>query len=102
MLTLVVHNEGRTLREEQSYKDSVKQLGGAERIDIALESIIEALSNRPEGFDLIPDFEPIRIAKTDHVSRPGGDIPALRLWFVIASDTEVSLLYAEKIPDEQS
>lgn len=93
-------NSFRTIREEKSFEDSVRQLGGSELVDEALSVICEALSCRPEGFDLIPGFEPIRIAKTDRVARPKGNIPALRVWFVISDDTTVSLLYAEEIPQE--
>ena len=97
-----LQTSGRTIVEEQSFTDSVKLLGGTELVDIALSAIMDGLANRPEGFDLVPGYEPIRIAKTDRVSRPiVGDIPALRVWFLIPSETLVALLYVDKLPEEE-
>lgn len=99
MLTELIN--GRTIIEEQSFTDSRELLGSAELVDVALSAILDGLSNRPEGFDLITGYEPIRIAKTDRVSRPiFGDIPALRVWFVISGETEIKLLYVDKLEEE--
>ena len=92
----------RELREEASYSESVKKLGGAENADEALEAILEALTLRPEGFDVVPGWEPIRLAKTIAAVQGGSEIPALRLWFRIVDETTVSLLHIETIPDGDS
>jgi hypothetical protein len=90
----------RELREEQSFKESVELLGGSGKIDSALSSILEALSHRPEGFDLVPGWEPIRVAKTVAFSWEGEEVPPLRLWFVIHDEDTVCLLYVEPMPIE--
>lgn len=101
-LAVVSSNPGRSLREEQTFKDSVKQLGGAETVDVALSAIIDGLSNRPEGFDPVPGYGSLRIAKTIAITRVDGTVfPALRVWFSIHDETTVSLLYVEKIPDDE-
>jgi hypothetical protein len=91
----------RELREEDAFTEAVKKLGGHEKIDDALECILEALSLRPEGFDLVPGWEPIRLAKTVAFTYEGEEIPALRVWFRIVSDELVSLMYVEAVPDSE-
>jgi hypothetical protein len=95
-----VGGQHRTLREESTYAAAVEKLGGAQLVDGALEVIVEAISLRPEGFDEIPGWAPLRIAKTDRIERAGGAIPALRLWFRIEDESTVSLLYVEAIEEE--
>lgn len=93
---------GRNIIEEQSYTDSVATLGGERLVDLALNAIMDGLCNKPEGFDLVPSHEPIRIAKTDRIERNCGSIiPALRLWFVIENDENIRLLYVEETPNEE-
>lgn len=93
---------GRSLIEEKSYAYSVAKLGGAYAVDLALSAIMDGLCNKPEGFDLVPGQEPIRIAKTDRIVRQNGSIiPGLRLWFVIENETTTRLLYVEEIPTEE-
>ena len=82
----------RTLREERSFTEAVKNLGGAEKIDVALATIVNSLSSNPQGFPLVPDFEPIRLAKT----RALRGHPVLKVWFKIEDDGVVSLLYIAK------
>lgn len=89
----------RTLIEEELFSRQVKKLGGAFRIDDALDPIIEALATRPEGFSTIPGWEPFRLAKTVPLVSGGGDeIPGLRVWFRVEND-EVHLMYVEEIPE---
>lgn len=90
----------RKIIEEPSFERSAEALGGSELVDRALEAILDGLRLRPEGFDLVPGYHPLRIAKTKRVERrKGGNIPPLRVWFVIADDGTVLLKYVETIPD---
>lgn len=68
-------------------------------VDSALESILESLRSRPEGWDMIPGHEPLRLAKTEPFFREGKHYPALRVWFHIVDETTVSLLFVERIPN---
>ena len=86
---------GRGLREEHSFTQAVAKLGGAKLVDTALETIYEALRLHAEGFDEVPGWEPIRLAKTLSVDWPAGSVPALRIWFEIIDDNTVSLLHVE-------
>lgn len=90
----------RVLREEKSFSDSAGKLGGSKRVDAALEAILDALTLRPEGFDLVPGWGSIRIAKTVTATQAGEEVPAVRLWFTIVDENVVSLLYVEKIEDD--
>lgn len=93
---------GRRLEELPSFADSVQAIGDVKLIDTALAAVMDGLCNRPEGFDLVPGFDPIRIAKTDRIVRSDKSIiPAIRLWFVIESETTIKLLYVEEIPDDE-
>ena len=89
---------GRTIKESTQYTKQVKLLGGASRLDEALNGVIWAISNNPEVFDLVPGFGSIRIAKTDEKkTESGAIIPRLRVWFRIPPNNphEVELLYIE-------
>lgn len=93
---------GRNLVEGRSFTDAVAKIGGHELVDSALSAVIDGLCNGPEGFDLIPGFEPIRIAKTDAISRPDGQsCNAMHLWFIIESETTIRLLYVEEILSDE-
>ena len=88
----------RTIREEPSFAQSVERLGGAERIDIALTSLMAALAFRPEGFYLVGEHG-LRIAKTEATpDGEGGTIPPLRLYFQISDTGTVVLWWIEEIP----
>lgn len=89
----------RTLVEEPSFSEAVKRLGGAEKIDPALDALIGALSRNPEGFETVPGFGPIRLAKTDPIDH-GEAVPGLRLWFAVKDSDHVHLLWIEAIPEE--
>jgi hypothetical protein len=91
----------RQIREQPSFAQSVEKLGGARRIDLALTTLMSALSFRPEGFPLVGDFG-LRIAKTDPISVGDDVIPALRLYFQISDTGIVILWWLEEVPlDEE-
>ena len=79
--------------EEQSFADSVTKIGGSQIVDQSLSLIMNRLCNKPEQFDLIPGYEPIRIARTI--------MPVLRVWFVIVDDETIKLLYVDEVQDEE-
>lgn len=93
----------RLLVEEDAFTASLNQLG-AERIDAALEILVAAISNRPDGFDVVPGFDSVRLAKIDRIPglKPGDeDTPALRLWFRELDGERVALLAIEEAPAEE-
>lgn len=92
--------KGRTLIEEQAFTKAVEELGGAKAIDMALLSLCGPLDRRPEKFPKIPGHKDLRIAKTKEMDVEGKTIPALRIWFRILGDGNISLLYIEEIPQD--
>lgn len=89
----------REIVEEEPFSRQVQKLGGAIQIDAALDPIVEALARRPEGFPTIPEWEPLRLAKTYPLEEDDDTlVPALRVWFRIDGET-VYLMYVEPIPD---
>ena len=91
----------RPLIELPSFAQSVERLGGARRIDKALEVLADALARRPEGFPLVGDHG-LRVARTDAIwdDAAGNVIPPLRLYFQIADRGEVLLWWIEEIPKD--
>jgi hypothetical protein len=89
----------RPIREEPSFLQCVNRLGGAQRIDLALTSLMTALSFRPEGFPLVGDYG-MRLAKTDAIFDPkqNDSVPPLRLFFQISDTGTVILWWLEEIP----
>ena len=87
----------RQILEQPSFAQSVERLGGARRIDLALTSLMSALSFRPEGFPLVGDFG-LRIAKTDPIGIGSDVIPPLRLYFQISDTGIVVLWWIEEVP----
>lgn len=85
----------RTIVEDDSFIRAVAQLGGSHQTDKALDPVIEALSLEPEAFPLVPGYEPVRLAKTHLAVRDLEIIPAIHVWFFIASDGVVHLVWAE-------
>ena len=87
----------RLLIEGEYFGKSVERLGGYRAIDLALETIVEALMQNPYGFPLIEnDWCKIRYARTKMIE---GYIPPLIIAFVITDDHDVILQWAE-IADE--
>jgi hypothetical protein len=66
---------------------SAARLGGYEKIDVALDGVIDALSRDPHGFRLVASdwFFSFRYA----VTKPVGDVPALVWIFRIEREAVV-------------
>jgi hypothetical protein len=91
----------RTLVEQPSFAQCVERLGGARRIDRALDILMDGLCRRPESFPLVGDHG-LRRAKTDPIwdDDTGERIPALRLFFQIGDRAEIVLWWIEPVPEE--
>jgi hypothetical protein len=87
----------RQIIEGEYFAESVERLGGYRAVDLALETIIEALMQNPYGFPLIEnDWCKIRYARTTMIE---GYIPPLVVAFIITEENDVVLQWAE-IADE--
>ncbi|MFZ5732127.1 MAG: hypothetical protein ACOY4O_05290 [Pseudomonadota bacterium] len=87
----------RQIIEGEHFASCVEQLGGYRAVDLALETIMEALLQNPYGFPLIEnDWCRIRYARTKMIE---GYIPPLVVAFTITDDNDVILEWAE-VADE--
>jgi hypothetical protein len=92
----------REIIEGEYFAHCVERLGGYRAIDLALETIIDALMLDPYGFPYIEnDWVRIRYARTKMIE---GYIPALVVAFVIDKSNNVVLEWIEladeaEIPD---
>lgn len=87
----------RQIIEGEYFATCVERLGGYRAIDLALETIIEALMQNPYGFPLIQnDWCRIRYARTTMIE---AYIPPLIVAFTIDDENNVILQWAE-IADE--
>jgi hypothetical protein len=89
----------RQIIEGEHFPECVEQLGGYRAVDLALEAIIEGLTNDPYGFPLIEnDWVRIRYARTKTIQ---GYIPALIVAFTIDERGNVILEWAEAIHEAE-
>lgn len=87
----------RQIIEGEYFAKCVEQLGGYRAVDLALETIIEALMQNPFGFPLVEnDWVRIRYARTTMIE---GYIPPLVVAFTVNDENDVILQWAE-IADE--
>ena len=87
----------RLIIEGEYFAECVDRLGGYRAIDLAMETILEALMQNPYAFPLIEnDWCKIRYARTNMIE---GYIPPLLVAFVITDDNDVILEWVE-IADE--
>jgi hypothetical protein len=87
----------RQIIEGEYFAQCVLNLGGYRAIDLALETIVEALMQNPYGFPVIEnDWCMIRYARTTMIE---GYIPPLVVAFSITDGNDVILEWAE-IADE--
>ncbi len=87
----------RLIIEGTYFSEGIEQLGGYRAIDLALETIVEALMQNPFAFPIIEnDWCRIRYARTKMIE---GYIPPLIIAFTINEDNDVVLEWAE-IADE--
>lgn len=83
----------RAIIEGEFFAKCVQELGGYRAIDLALETIIEALMQNPYGFPLVEnDWCRIRYARTNMIE---GYIPPLVLAFSITDENDVILEWVE-------
>lgn len=83
----------RSIVEGPEFAASVARLGGYRAVDLALETIIEALSRNPYAFPLIEnDWCKFRYARTKMIE---GYMPPLVVVFTIDEDKNVILQWAE-------
>ena len=88
----------RLIIEGEDFPKSVEALGGYRAIDLALETILEALMRNPYGFPLIEnDWCKIRYARTAMIERY---ISPIIVAFTINDDHDVVLQWAEAVDDE--
>ena len=87
----------RLIIEGEYFAECVRALGGYRAVDLALETVIEALAQNPYGFHLIEnDWCKIRYARTNMIE---GYIPPLIVAFTITDDNDVVLQWVE-VADE--
>jgi len=83
----------RQVIEGEYFAKCVEELGGYRALDLALETIIDALANNPYGFPLIEsDWCRIRYARTHMIE---GYIPPLIVAFTIEDNNDVVLQWVE-------
>lgn len=85
----------RTIVEDNVCRQQLDRLRGNPRVAAALRGLIWGIAENPEQFDLVPEFEPIRIAKTDPFGSRDSAVPQIRLWFRIRDEDTVDLLCIE-------
>ena len=84
----------RNIIEGVYFAECVARLGGYRAVDLALETVVEALARNPYGFPLIEnDWVRIRYAKTTMIE---GYIPPLIVAFTIDANGDVVLEWAEE------
>jgi hypothetical protein len=87
----------RLIIEGKYFAECVERLGGYRAVDLALETIVEALMQDPYGFPVIEnDWCKIRYVRTKMIE---GYIPPLVVAFTITDEKDVILEWAE-IADE--
>ncbi|WP_419826698.1 hypothetical protein [Sphingomonas sp.] len=83
----------RRIVEDPQFTEQVRQLGGARRIDVALDTIMDGLMRDPEGFARFDsEHFSFRYAKTVLI----GKIAALTVVFVLDQDGNVFLKQIEE------
>jgi hypothetical protein len=83
----------REIIEGEFFAESVKRVGGYRAVDLALETVLEALARNPYGFPLVEnDWVRIRYARTTMIE---GYIPPLIIAFEIQSNGNVVLQWVE-------
>lgn len=89
----------RLIIEGPYFAECVEKLGGYRAIDLALETIVEALMQNPFGLPAIEnDWCRIRYARTKMIE---GYIPPLVVAFRITEDNNVVLEWAEVADDAE-
>lgn len=87
----------RTIREEQSFLECVRKLGGYRQIDELVGHLKWRLARDPISYSFQPSPKlKTRQAFTEEL---GESVPVMRVFFVIESDDLISLLWIENVDD---
>lgn len=84
------------LRESAEFSAQCEALGGAYRLDQALEGVYWVLARYPEAYSVVPGLKRTRIVTTHRFEDAQGVLPRLRVYFRIESEDEVCLLWIEE------
>lgn len=87
----------REIRESPKFSVQCEDLGGAYKIDRALDAIKWILSANAEVYPVLPGLKSTRLVVTNAVMTPEGRIPKLRVYFKIVSETLVELVWIEEV-----
>jgi len=88
----------RAIIEGPHFAECVARLGGYRAVDLALETVIEALSRNPYAFPLVQnDWCSFRYARTKMIE---GYMPALVVAFVIDHDDNVILQWVDHADED--
>lgn len=94
-------SHGWQIVEDPSFELAVSQCGSHEFFDEALAPVIWGMHRNPKGFDQVPGFPGIYIARTKIRLIGLEIIPSYRLWFRIVDETRtVHKLWVELAPPE--
>lgn len=86
----------REIIHEESFAAAVEALGGAQLIDLALDSVIPGLTSNPFGYKLHEHlFTSFRYAITRPINWPALSMPPLVVIFTIDEDGNVHLQHVE-------
>lgn len=86
----------RTIVETKRFSKQCEALGGAYRIDQALDAVYWILSIRPEDYPVLPGLKSTRLVTTDRFETLEAATPRLRVYFRILYEDEVELLWIEE------
>lgn len=86
----------RTIVETNRFSKQCEALGGAYRIDQALDAIYWILSIHPEVYPVLPGLKSTRLVTTERFETPEGVVPRLRVYFRILYEDGVELLWIEE------
>lgn len=93
--TGTVSTNYRTLIHEESYDTSCKELEENPLLEPAIRGLMWGISKKAEEFDLLPNMNGVRIAKTDSMVTKNGVVPRVVIYFRILDGSNVSLLFIE-------
>jgi len=86
----------RSFVEEQSFKDSADWIGGFRKLDEVLLVAGWTLGNNPEECYLADANRGVRVIQIQELAWTEPAIPPTRIFFKLAPDGSVSLLYIEE------
>jgi len=91
----------RTLWEGETFKAGLAEIVGFQTWDMVLSGLVWGIVTNPCQYDLVPDTQRLRIAKSHPVQFEDGTVATLRIWFAPRdNDDEVDLKAIEATPEE--